>query len=312
LIDSHCESAVSELSSVKSSFCAGPEPVTAAHGLAYQLLQRRLLGRVLALHHHAVEPVPRLGHASHRRGDRGEHLQVEREAEHLALLLQHADDAERDAAELDLAADRVHPREVQLRHLAADHDHRRARGRLLLAEHPATLDGEVLDGEQAGGHRLDDHLRAALAVRGDRRLPGDVLDGPAGAHGERVAHGVGVLQHDLRAALELPPLGLAHLAVEVRRLAQVERVDAEELAGEVALDVLRHPVDDAHDGDEEHDADGHAEQGEEALELLHADLAEGEADRFEGGHGRACGGGGWHGGGSRGARGPAGAVSAAG
>ena len=46
------------------------------------------------------------------------------------------------------------------------------------------------------------------------------------------------------------------------------------------------PVDDRHDGDEEHHADHDAEQGEEALELLHADLLEGEPDGFEEGHGR--------------------------
>ena len=55
-------------------------------------------------------------------------------------------------------------------------------------------------------------------------------------------------------------------------------------AGEVLLDVLAHARHDGHDRDQEHDADHHAEQGEEALELLHADLLEREPDGFVEGH----------------------------
>src|SRR3712207_7975054 len=46
------------------------------------------------------------------------------------------------------------------------------------------------------------------------------------------------------------------------------------LADEVLLHVAAHALDDRDDGDEEHDADGDAEQGEEALELLRPDLPE--------------------------------------
>ena len=46
-------------------------------------------------------------------------------------------------------------------------------------------------------------------------------------------------------------------------------------------------LDDRDDGDEEHDADRDADEREEALELLHADLGEGEADGFEERHVRA-------------------------
>src|SRR5205823_2485292 len=66
-------------------------------------------------------------------------------------------------------------------------------------------------------------------------------------------------------------------------------IGAKHAAGKVLLDVFAHAGHDGHYRDEEHDADHHAEQGEEALELLDADLLERESDGFEEGHGRLYG-----------------------
>ena len=87
-----------------------------------------------------------------------------------------------------------------------------------------------------------------------------------------------------RPPLPLPPLVLGDVVPEPGEAAEREGVRAEHAAGEVLLDVLAHALDDRHDGDEEHDADHHAEQGEEALELLHADLLEREPDGLVEGH----------------------------
>ena len=45
-----------------------------------------------------------------------------------------------------------------------------------------------------------------------------------------------------------------------------------------------HALDDRDDRDQEHHSDGDAEQREEALELLHADLRQRETNRFDEGH----------------------------
>ena len=84
-----------------------------------------------------------------------------------------------------------------------------------------------------------------------------------------------------RPALPLEPLLARGVVAEPRIPAQRERVRAEQAAREVVLHVLRHAFDDRDDRDQEHDADHDAEQGEEALELLDADLLQREADGFE-------------------------------
>ena len=91
---------------------------------------------------------------------------------------------------------------------------------------------------------------------------------------------------DARPALHLPPSCLARRCRRSRRSRRkLEGVDSDELADEIVLHVAAHPLDDRDDGDEEHDADHHAEQREEALQLLHADLREREAHRLENGIG---------------------------
>jgi hypothetical protein len=46
---------------------------------------------------------------------------------------------------------------------------------------------------------------------------------------------------------------------------QLERVDADQFPDQVVFHVATHPLDDRHDGDEEHHADAHAEERERAF-----------------------------------------------
>jgi hypothetical protein len=64
----------------------------------------------------------------------------------------------------------------------------------------------------------------------------------------------------------------------------LEGIDADEPVGEPLLHVAVHALDDRNDGDEEGHADQYADQGEEALELLHPDRAERHANRFNQSH----------------------------
>src|SRR2546425_13143759 len=66
---------------------------------------------------------------------------------------------------------------------------------------------------------------------------------------------------------------------------QPERVHAEDRPCELFRHVAVHPLHYRDDRDEEHHADEHADDGEDALQLLRPDGLEGEADRFEEGHG---------------------------
>ena len=72
--------------------------------------------------------------------------------------------------------------------------------------------------------------------------------------------------------------------IDVRKAAQVERVDAEELAAKVLLDVSRHPADDRDHADEKHHAHGDAEEREETSELLGSNLRKRQANRVENQH----------------------------
>ena len=68
------------------------------------------------------------------------------------------------------------------------------------------------------------------------------------------------------------PFRLSGVVAEPRKATQRERVRPEHASDEVVLDVVAHPLNDRDDRDEEHDADRHAEQREEALEFLNANL----------------------------------------
>ena len=99
--------------------------------------------------------------------------------------------------------------------------------------------------------------------------------------GKTRAHERDVRREDPRAALPLHPFFARRVVAEPGIAAKRERVRAEQPAGEIVLHVLAHPLDDRHDGDEEHHADHDAEEREEALELLNADLDQRETDGFE-------------------------------
>src|SRR5207302_1198643 len=90
---------------------------------------------------------------------------------------------------------------------------------------------------------------------------------------------VGVI--DTGAPLPLSPLRHRRVVPEPRKATKGESVGAEDASGKILLDVFRHSLDDRHDGDEEHHADGHAKESEEALELLDPDRVQSESDSFE-------------------------------
>src|SRR5262249_48018630 len=107
---------------------------------------------------------------------------------------------------------------------------------------------------------------------------------PARALRQKRLEEVDVRRVDARPALPLEPLFARRVVAEPRESSQRERVRAEDPPREVVLHVPAHALDDGHDRDEEHHADHHAEQREEALQLLDADLLERETDRFDNGH----------------------------
>jgi len=226
----------------------------------------------------------RVRDARERRAVRRDEEAVEGEAEHGPLLLQGADDPVGDAAHADLAADGVEPLEEGLHHLGTDHDHREAKVRLLLGEEASLGQVVLLDAEVVGlgGDRLQE---LGLGVRDEGIRKGDVLDGAARPRWEDAAHDGDVGVVDARAALKLAPLLLGDAAhLHEGTSAEGERVDAEQARREVLLDVPTHPLDDGHDRDEEHHADHHAGEREEALQLLHAQGGKGEPDGFDEGH----------------------------
>src|SRR5207237_4206297 len=76
-----------------------------------------------------------------------------------------------------------------------------------------------------------------------------------------------------------PPLFLGTGAIaEPREASQRESVDAQHLGREVVLHVAAHALHDGDHRDEKHHADAHAEQCEEAFQLLYADLRQSEPD----------------------------------
>src|SRR5213596_1089628 len=132
--------------------------------------------------------------------------------------------------------------------------------------------------------RRDLHILRLLPAGGERR-PGARLprrehwDGPAARHGLRV-----VVGHP-GAPAPHPPRRVRDVAeLHVGELTQPERVHTEDRAGELVRHVAVHPLHDGDDGDEEHHADEHADDGKGALQLLRPDGLQGEADGLEEGH----------------------------
>src|SRR5579862_8528178 len=83
------------------------------------------------------------------------------------------------------------------------------------------------------------------------------------------------------------PLGLGDVTcAKIGVVSELERVDRDQLPDEVVLHISVHPLDNGDDRDQEHHADRHAGDGEEALELLHPDLIQRESDRVDESHAR--------------------------
>src|SRR5205823_2327777 len=90
-----------------------------------------------------------------------------------------------------------------------------------------------------------------------------------------------------RPPLPLEPLRACGVVAEPRVAPQREGIGTEQPPGEIILHVSAHALDDGHHGDQKHHPNHDADEREEALELLHADLREGESNRFVEWHGWA-------------------------
>jgi hypothetical protein len=108
---------------------------------------------------------------------------------------------------------------------------------------------------------------------------------PPGTRRQRGNDNRNIVFRDAWAIAPRPVFGLIDVAhLDVGTTAQFEAVLRDELPDEVVFHVPPNAFDDRNDGDEEHDANGDADQRKEALELLDADLREGKADGFEDRH----------------------------
>ena len=263
------------------------EFVPGPHDCAYPFLclREKALGR--RLHDNRIDdlwlPVEQ---PVHRRPKRRDHVVVERHAERAPLRLAHANDGVGETADLHGTPDGIETRKESLHEIRAEDHGIVAEREFLLGEEPAAGDVELLDGEIVAVDGED----VSVARPRVWRLDLEVVLGvhrPAGAFGKCGDHGLDVHLHDPLAATVLLPYGLVHVAkLHVGAMAQLERIDPDDLAHQVFFHVAPHAVDDGHDGDEEHHANAHTQEREKALEFLHANRAEGEADGIEKGHAR--------------------------
>ncbi len=246
---------------------------SAFHGIA-----ERRVGRLL--HLEPVEVTARTDCPLQRRRIGRDRETVEGESEHRALLLQHADDRVGRAANAEFAPDGIEAGKEMRRDFRPDHHHLRAGADLLRHERPPARDVVLLDRVELGFRR--DRLDLARAIVRRRRIERRLARHRRPAAGwQHRFHEVDLRLVDPRAPLKLPPLIVRDVVQDGRTAPEGERVHAEQFAGEIVLHVVAHPLHDRKDRDEEHHADHHAEQREEALELLHADGGERKADGFQ-------------------------------
>src|SRR5690606_4959957 len=175
--------------------------------------------------------------------------------------------------------DRVQRAEQLLRGVVAEDDDVGARARLGRAEQAAALHRVLADAEVFRGRGGDPHV-LDLDPRVVRLHPaaGIALDGDERGRRQPGADRVGVLEREARAAPPLPAAFLRRADLDRWGAAGREGAEPVEAPGEVLLHVAVPALDHADDRDQEHDADDHADDGEEALELLRTDLRESEAD----------------------------------
>src|SRR5882762_3539766 len=234
-------------------------------------------------HHRQAPPVHRF-----ERGQRQHHKPVPRLPQHRALLRDHALHDQLNAAYPDAPANRGLdiPEELVGDVVAQDRDvaallqidvgERLPRGeRVVLHDH--IWRGDAEDEDVAG------RAVAPLHVRHRRR--------PARLQGDRFGLGNGaldvtdVLRRDDRPALNLFPRLVVDESYLNRIAADLERIDADDRAGQPLADVRVHPLDDRDDRDQKGDGDDDAEQRKEGSESVAPDRLEREAECFVQRHG---------------------------
>ena len=126
------------------------------------------------------------------------------------------------------------------------------------------------------GRAYRDSSVSVLALMMDQRVPGG-SDATSGSTSSSVMRGrVRQERHSASSTSPIWMLGCRRTSNEFL---------GDQLPDEVVLHVPPHPLDDGDDGDEEHHADAHAQQREEALQLLGADLGQRQSDGFKQRHG---------------------------
>ena len=253
-----------------------------AHDGTHALLRFDHSLRVRCLHDHGVDHLRlRIEQLAHRRAPWRDHEVVERDPEDAAPRLGHRDHAVGHATHAELATDRVESAKGAVDHVRADDQDVLALREFLVGEGTAVLERDVLDREPVAVHADRVGAPGARVATDDLHI-GLGLERPARSLGERLDHRQQVADVEPRPATILLPDRFVDVAdVDVGATTQLERVHGEQLADEIVLHVLAHPVDDRDDGDEEHHADANAREGEEALELLDPERLEGEPDGFE-------------------------------
>ena len=134
--------------------------------------------------------------------------------------------------------------------------------------------------EDLGGRAHDADVADGAAVVRHHLSVGVALHSDPGGHRQPAPDRGGVVERDAGPTrLRAPVLGVG-IEVDLGAPAQGDRVDAEDLGREVLADVAVHPLYDAHHDQQEHDADDHAQECEEALQLLGLELLHGQDDAF--------------------------------
>jgi len=216
---------------------------------------------------------------------------VERNAKGTALRLGNTDHTVGDAAHFHVASKRIKRWEQPLRGIDADDHHLLAACELLRCHAASLRDTELFHFKVCAINRSDaDTTRFATSWRAD----GDIIvahDRPAHVGREIANHRRRVRDLESRPPTIFFPRGVIDITHrDIWATAQFECVDADEFTDEVIFHVPAHPLNNRDDGDEEHDTDADAKQGESAFELLRSDCTQREPNSFENGHGdsRRC------------------------
>src|SRR2546423_4705374 len=184
---------------------------------------------------------------------------VERETEHRALLLEHPNDGVRSPFDPKRTSNGVQVGKEVFSDFVSDHDHRSAKVCLLSSKRTASVYVVFLDREIIAVDCVPlDLLRSGELRLGLKEI--HALNTNAGTRGQNAFNQSQIRVVDAGPAQPAAPFLLGSSAVsKPGESAQSERVDAQQLGGELVLHVAAHALDDGDHGNEKHHADADAE-----------------------------------------------------